>query len=925
MSRAQGRAPGAGAATAASGATVRNGAAGRSSRAASGLTRLLRLSDPGGSRTSVLEPVRLVFTLLTAASLGMAALFLVGLPDGALRLRLAAGLLLLSGAGLVGGPRVGRRGVWVDVAVAAGHLAFALLAPEVSLGLALAGFVCLRAIDAPPPRLVAMTVVYGTGLAVGGALGPLGHGPAQAVQSVGTVVLVVGVMGLLGGALRAHQRTVDWERVLQAAGQRFVDAAGAETIHRVAAEAMLDLVGGRPGATGTVWRVVDAGLVLQARAGRTERPDDVRCVPLALLPDPLRSGLDAGAPLRLGPDEVLALGASLGADWDAVEVVLVPFRRDGRLAGVLVVGAPSIPEALAQAVRRLAVASGLALSRIEAEDLLHAVFASSADAIVVLSLEGTVVLVSAAGEGLLGAPLDALRGQPFAALLHPDDARVADVLRAEAGLPGAVLECRVGRSGAWTAAELTVSPLTGDRSGFVVNVRDVADRRTLQREIAYRAFHDPLTGLPNRALFGQRVAHALADREDGRVAVAFLDLDDFKTVNDSLGHAAGDELLVAVAGRIRNAVRGGDTAARLGGDEFAVLLDPAADLAEATAVGERILAALRQPYRLSGGEVLVRGSLGIALADGEADAGELLRNADMAMYAAKRRGKNCIDSFEPRMRNAAREKLQLRRDLERALRGDDELFLLYQPIVDLGTGELWAFEALLRWLHPERGLVLPDQFLPVAEEDGLMPEIGAWVAAEACRQLAAWDAEGRHAPAISLNLSGREILQPGLAEAFVAALGVHGIDPARLVLEVTEHGLLHDVEWAARTLGELRRLGVRIAIDDFGQGYSSLGRLQALPIDVLKIDKAFTAEVEGETSGAALVHAIVTLAQRLGLVTVAEGIASPEHAEVLRTWRCDLGQGYHLAPPLPPDDVWAALDRVPRKEARPRTANVHGE
>jgi diguanylate cyclase (GGDEF)-like protein len=429
------------------------------------------------------------------------------------------------------------------------------------------------------------------------------------------------------------------------------------------------------------------------------------------------------------------------------------------------------------------------------------------------------------------------------------------------------------------------------------------------------AFNDSLTGLPNRALLLDRLDLALgrAEREGKPVSVLFLDLDGFKVVNDSLGHVAGDMLLIDVARRLRGCLRRGDTAARIGGDEFAILLGDIGCPELAPLVAERVIAALREPFTVLAREVFVSASIGIA--SGLDDAQDLLRNADVAMYRAKRTGEDgSYATFEPSMHAAVVERLEIEADLRRAIERD-ELVLHYQPIVELGSGRVVGLEALLRWAHPARGLVMPLEFIPLAEETRLIVELDRWVLREACRQAALWREHAETEPPwISVNVSGMHLLDGSLGADAAAALAESGLDAASLSLEITETVLVQDVAAAVHGLEELRALGVSIAIDDFGTGYSSLRYIRRFPADMLKIAKPFVDDLNDETD-VALVRTIVALADSLGLRTVAEGIEETRQLERLRELGCTLGQGYLFARPLAADDVPPLLAAAPRVAA----------
>jgi diguanylate cyclase (GGDEF)-like protein len=392
-----------------------------------------------------------------------------------------------------------------------------------------------------------------------------------------------------------------------------------------------------------------------------------------------------------------------------------------------------------------------------------------------------------------------------------------------------------------------------------------------------------------------------------QLAVLFVDLDDFKTVNDSLGHGAGDELLVRVAERLQRALRPGDTIARMGGDEFAVIVEDQTDAAAPVEVGQRLLAALNAPFANEGKELFVHASAGVAVSTSQqTTAEELLRDADLAMYMAKSNGKNRLELFQPSMHSAALARLSLKGDLERALERD-EFVLLYQPIMRLGSGQLSGVEALVRWNHPRRGLISPLDFIPLAEETGLIVPLGRWVLEQACRQAVTWDAAGATSLTMSVNVSGRQVQEPGFVDEVAAVLAGTALPPQRLTLEFTESVLMRDANATAGMLAQLKALGVRLAIDDFGTGYSSLSYLRRFPIDVLKIDASFVAAMSSGSDQTALVRSIVKLGETLHLETVAEGIEQPAQLSDLRSLGADLGQGYFFARPLSADDVSAML------------------
>jgi diguanylate cyclase (GGDEF)-like protein/PAS domain S-box-containing protein len=427
----------------------------------------------------------------------------------------------------------------------------------------------------------------------------------------------------------------------------------------------------------------------------------------------------------------------------------------------------------------------------------------------------------------------------------------------------------------------------------------IAIERTSERErLAHQALHDPLTALPNRSLFLERLELALAG-PDPHVAVLFCDVDRFKVVNDSLGHDAGDRLLVTLAERLRGASRVGDIVARLGGDEFTVLCEGISDVAEAEIMAARLADAVAEPFELEGvDDAVVTASIGIALAESGAEAKDVLANADAAMYRAKQAGRNRVVVFDEHMRQETLERLHLESDLRRAV-AKGELVLHFQPEVDLRDGTTRAWEALVRWDHPYRGLLFPGQFLPIAEQAGLLPALGEWVLREACMQAARWLGASAPAPTVWVNVHAQQLAQPDLVEVVDAALGAAGIAPELLCLEITESALMSDAAVSLNALNELRRIGVRLAIDDFGTGYSSLSYLRRFPVDYIKIDRTFIDGLGVDPEDSAIVAAIIAMGDSLGRTVVAEGVETElQRTELLRLG-CVVGQGYLFARPAP--------------------------
>ena len=522
-------------------------------------------------------------------------------------------------------------------------------------------------------------------------------------------------------------------------------------------------------------------------------------------------------------------------------------------------------------------------------------------------------------EAISGYPASDFIGscvRTFASVIHPED-RHAVELGVEEGLRRRepfILEYRIVRADggiAWVyekgqgvfGADDEVLWLDGA-------IFDITERKLLQEELSRQAFYDSLTGLANRALFDDRMQHALAHagRRGQRLAVLLLDLDGFKIINDSLGHQAGDQVLVMVAQRIEACCRMSDTVARLGGDEFAVLLEEDVDEDAAKSVATRLLKILREPFLVKGREMTVGGSIGIAIHEEAAGSTEdLLRDADAAMYCAKSRGRDRYEVFEPSMHTRAVQLFELGTDLQKGL--DQEQFVVhYQPILDLEAEELQGVEALVRWQHPERGLLVPDEFIPVAEQSGLIVPLGTWVLREACRQVQAWrEAFPEQRPSVSVNLSPRQLYEPDLVDQVRAVLEETGFDPGGLILEITEGALLQGVEETKRKLADLKRLGVRLAIDDFGNGSTTLAYLGEFPVDILKIDRSFIRGMSDNPEGRILVQAILDLARALHLDTVAEGIELQEQRTELMTSGCTSGQGFFFAKPVTAERIAGLL------------------
>jgi diguanylate cyclase (GGDEF)-like protein/PAS domain S-box-containing protein len=515
----------------------------------------------------------------------------------------------------------------------------------------------------------------------------------------------------------------------------------------------------------------------------------------------------------------------------------------------------------------------------------------------------------------LGYDTADLLGSSLLDLVHPEDAKQAPLAESQPD-DESPRRWRLKHSdGSWVETEMDVKDLLDDPAvrGYVVTIQDVGHRRMLEEQIRHQAFHDSLTGLANRALFEDRLNHALArlrrDSTQG-AAVIFIDLDDFKTVNDSLGHASGDDLLKAFAACLADCTRRADTVARFGGDEFAVLVEGFMAEDAALVIADRIHATLEKPIRLEQDDVYVHASVGIANGDPSSTADDVVRNADLAMYSAKDAGKGQTACFEPSMHSAARKRLQLTGDLRRAL-DEGQLSVNYQPLIRLEDGRMLGAEALLRWRHPQLGMVPPADFIPLAEESGVIMLLGSFVLNEACRQLKAWQTEhpGKHPDYVSVNLSVKQFQREGqVVEEVRRAIQDAGIRGSNLMLEITESVLMEDRKPIIRDLDALRELGVRIAIDDFGTGYSALSYLREFPIDTVKMDRSFVHNLGQDRADMALVRSVVELGEALDMQIIAEGIEMQGQLDSVTGLRCDIGQGYFFAPPLDADAMRSLLN-----------------
>ncbi len=547
------------------------------------------------------------------------------------------------------------------------------------------------------------------------------------------------------------------------------------------------------------------------------------------------------------------------------------------------------------------------------EDRFRSLIQNSSDVTMILGDMSVFRYVSPAIKELLQYEPEDLIGLLSTDFVHPEDMDFVRQLLGgefESGRGTATLEFRmIRKDGTARDVEAVVSDQTHRPSvaGYVANIRDVTERKKFEALLAHRALHDPLTGLANRQLILDRAQQMLvrARRTGVPVAALFIDLDNFKDSNDSLGHGAGDQLLQMVAGRLLGILRSGDTVGRLGGDEFVILAEGVSFVRGPEMIAERVHEVLKPAFHIQGTDdmsIAVSASIGIAVGD-RPSAEDLLRDADIALYRAKAAGRDQSVLFERVMQSEAKERLALKSDLETALERD-EFTLLYHPIFDLEGARIQGVEALLRWQHPTKGTITPDVFIPVLEERGLILDVGRWVLHNACQEAALWHQQG-HRTSISVNVSMRQLESDRLVDDVRDALAASNLDADTLILEVTESTLMRDSVATVARLHRLKRIGVKVAIDDFGTGYSSLAYLRQFPVDVLKIDRSFVADMSRSPDAAALIHTLVELGRTLGIMTLAEGIETREQLECLRAERCDQGQGFLFSGPVEaPEIAW---------------------
>jgi diguanylate cyclase (GGDEF)-like protein/PAS domain S-box-containing protein len=852
------------------------------------LTRATSIAYPVADVVVLATLARLCATGLRIRSVQLLALAAIGL----LAADVCYGWIQLNGVWEVGGP--------VDAGWVVCYLGFGVAALHPSMRQV------TRPIPPAPRRLRGWQIVLlgAVSLIAPGVLAleaATHRGSHPLVVAVFSAAMYLLVIARLAGIVAVHKQAVLRERVLRRYGESLVSATSAQEVYAATISAVTTAAGGAK---------LDGAALYVLAEGRLES---------------VASTTEAGG--RDG--DLWRIAADGGGVVEDGMASVTPLRYDGGAQGMIVARfRRPAPAEIHFALSAIGSHAGLALEglRLSAEARkqqqdaqFKALIQNASDLLIVVGADGTITYASPSVERRLGREISSLDGASVFGLLAPSS--VEGARRQIAGLTKHASGARLVAD--WTlrhadgeaiAFEVVVQHLLDDPNvaGVVLTMRDVSERRELENRLSYQAFHDALTGLANRSLFHDRAEHALEriHRQGGQLAMLMLDLDDFKIINDSLGHAAGDELLVAVATYLAQHTPSGGTVARLGGDEFAVLLEDIGDAATAQQIAEALVRGLDQPFIVQDGEVRAGASCGLAMAGEQvsvASVQELLRNADLALYAAKERGRSVVVRYHDDLQVRMRERVTRKSDLSRAIDAG-EFSLRYQPIISIESGEIVGAEALVRWEHPQRGLVGPNEFIPAAEESGLIVDLGRWILDEACREALTWPSSDGRRLRISVNVSPLQLQQAGFAEHVDGILTVHPSLRHSLVLEITESTLVQDGPAIPEQMHILHSLGALIAIDDFGVGYSSLGYLQRFPIDILKIDKSFVDNLSGDAGhGGVLAHAVLSMAHALRLHAVAEGIEQINQHDELRALGCDFGQGYLYSRPLPADQFQALL------------------
>jgi diguanylate cyclase (GGDEF)-like protein/PAS domain S-box-containing protein len=851
------------------------------------LAMLARLLADGGFRSRSLQ----MLSIATLGLLGSDVLY---------------GLIQLNGTWAVGGPVDGG---WVLFYVFLGAAALHPSMKQMTKPLP------PKPVNIGRARLLLIAAVSMVAPADAIVQGGLGHRPGT-VHAVFSALLFGLVMTRMWGVVRAHQQGIARERTLRSASAELVSSSDERLVAQAVSTALSQLANAQSEVNvalaqfeGSEFRSVETGV----------------CAPLATLETEAVRALSG-----LGPAVVEATTVAMllpGSVPSGSAALVLPLRWGDSLNGALLVSGDERQLILMQdAIVDLGFKVALALQRISLAHEIHqraseahfrALIQNASDVILVVGADDQITYQTPSVTRVLGYQISELAGGPIEQLLHQDD-----IVRSLSTLdrmrqPGAHrdtqadwrLRCADGR---WIDAEVVCSNLVDDPDvkGLVLTIRDVTERRVLERELKHRAFHDGLTSLANRSLFADRLDHALrrGARLNTLVVVLFIDLDEFKLINDTRGHAVGDEVLKRVSTVLETAIRSGDTAARLGGDEFALLVEEATSAAEVEALAGRVLRELAEPMDLDGQNLSVRASIGIATNEHASDASELLQLADLALHEAKTAFKGSYRFFRDELRADLLNRIERQERLQRAL--DEGQFRLdYQPIVHMESAQIVGMEALVRWHDPVRGVIPPGDFISDAEESGLIVPLGEWVLRQAAEQAYEWQQTYAMKPPLrmSVNVSARQFREPGFAAIVADVLARYPLRPHTLVLELTESLLIED-DGVAEILGEISAMGVLFALDDFGTGYSALGYLRRFPINILKLDKSFVEDLLTSSDRGSLVEAIIHLAQTLELDLVVEGIESKEQSQRLRAMGCQLAQGFFYSRPIAFTDLELLLD-----------------
>ncbi|MEX2238120.1 MAG: PAS domain S-box protein [Dehalococcoidia bacterium] len=791
--------------------------------------------------------------------------------------------------------------------------------PEEATGLNISTLLAPDSLD-KARQIIARKVIEGVAttaheleiVAKGGALVPL-EVSTRLVYEDGEPVAVQGIARDIRArkeAERADAERIRLETLTAEVNAAFAETEGLREALQLTADAMVthldaDLV--------RVWLNTTEdpdALQLQASSGtHADSEGAAQTIPTAVFGEP-------GNWLQLSSSEApepWPIACLLGAEPS--QFCAYPIVVEGNLVGAIAAFAGAEPcESARQTMMHASDLLGTRIARRRAQEELErtgrrfsSLVENTSDIISVVSDNGTLTYLSPSVERITGYSPEELVGLNFFDLIPHDDAArgrdgITELLKTP-GSTGSLEYTAPHRDGSIRQIEAVCRNLLDDPSirGIVVNARDITERKQFEEELAHQAFYESLTGLPNRALFLDRLEHALsaATRGNEMVALLFLDLDRFKVINDSLGHSVGDQLLVVVGERLRGSLRPGDTVARFGGDEFTILLERVYDPTDALLIASRVIEDLSAPFNLHGHEMFISASIGIAFASAGASPGDLLRDADVALYRAKEDGRSRYVVFDEEMNLRAIERLDLENDLHRAMdRG--EITVHYQPQIEIASGAVLGFEALARWEHPRHGFISPSEFIPIAEDNGLIISLGIFVLREACREAVGWQKLKPMNPplGVSVNVSARQFQHPDLVEQVSAVLAETGLDPSSLTLEITESVAVQEAATVTERLADLKRLGVKLAIDDFGAGYSSLTYLTRLTIDSLKIDRVFISGIEADDGKAAIVRALISLANTLNLTVTAEGIESAAQLACLVDMECHRGQGYLFARPF---------------------------